>query len=151
MSYSVQTCLFSVARFVIVLVALVCAPLGAQAHHSFAVFDIDNKIQRSGTLTKFEFRNPHVMMELVVERDDGSMETWAVESGAPRRWAEYDLDASVANVGEHVTIFGWPARDGSNSMVLSTIITERGTTVFWEEIEQKRARDDIPEVTIKRE
>ena len=36
-------------------------------------------------------------------------------------------------------------------MVLSTIITERGTTVFWEEIEQKRARDNISEVTIKRE
>jgi hypothetical protein len=138
-------------RFVIVLVALVCAPLGAQAHHSFAVFDIDNKIQRSGILTKFEFRNPHVMMELAVQRDDGSMETWVVESGAPRRWASYGLDASVASVGEAVTILGWPSRDGSDIMVLSTIITERGKTVFWEEIEQKRARDDIPETTIKRE
>jgi hypothetical protein len=138
-------------RFVTVLVALVCAPLGVQAHHSFAIFDVDNKIQRSGTLTKFEFRQPHVMMELEVERDDGSIETWVVESGAPRRWTSYGLDASVAIVGEAVTILGWPARDGSDSMVLSTIITERGTTVFWEEIEQKRARDDIPDVTIKRE
>ena len=91
------------------------------------------------------------MMELVVERDDGSMETWVVESGAPRRWDSYGLDASVANVGEAVTILGWPARDGSDVLVLSTIITERGTTVFWEEIEQKRARDDIPDVTIKRD
>ena len=57
----------------------------------------------------------------------------------------------MASVGEEVTILGWPARDGTDQMVLSTIITERGATVFWEEIEQKRARDDIPEVTIRRE
>ncbi len=30
---------------VITLVAMVCTPLGAQAHHSFAVFDIDNKME----------------------------------------------------------------------------------------------------------
>ena len=32
---------------VITLVAMVCTPLGAQAHHSFAVFDIDNKMEVS--------------------------------------------------------------------------------------------------------
>jgi hypothetical protein len=135
----------------ILAVLSVVASFESQAHHSFAIFDIDNKIQRSGILTKFEFRNPHVTMELSVQRDDGSKETWVVESGATRRWASFGLDASVAAVGEAVTILGWPARDGSDVMVLSTIITERGTTVYWEEIEQKRARDDIPEVTIKRE
>jgi hypothetical protein len=135
----------------ILAVLSVVASFESQAHHSFAIFDIDNKIQRSGILTKFEFRNPHVTMELSVQRDDGSMETWVVESGATRRWASFGLDTSVATVGEAVTILGWPARDGSDVMVLSTIITERGTTVYWEEIEQKRARDDIPEVTIKRE
>ena len=135
----------------ILAVLSLVASFESQAHHSFAIFDVDNKIQRSGILTKFEFRNPHVTMELAVQRDDGSMETWVVESGATRRWASFGLDASIATVGEAVTILGWPARDGSDVMVLSTIITERGTTVYWEEIEQKRARDDIPEVTIKRE
>ena len=123
----------------------------AEAHHSFAIYDIDNKIERTGILTKFEFVQPHVMMELVAQREDGSSETWLIESGAPRRWAEYGLDTSVASVGEEVTILGWPARDGTDRMVLSTIITERGRTVFWEEIEQKRARENIPEITIKRE
>ena len=118
---------------------------------NFAAFDIDNKIQRTGLLTKFEFHNPHVMLELEVQRDDGSMETWMIESGAPRRWAEYGLDVSVASVGEEVTILGRPARGGTDVMVLSTIITKRGTTVFWAEIEQKRARDNIPDVTIRRE
>ena len=66
--------------------AFVVAWIGvAKAHHSFAIFDVDNKIQRTGILTKFEFRQPHVTMELEVHRDDGSVEVWVIESGAPRR------------------------------------------------------------------
>ena len=35
-------------------------------------------------------------------------------------------------------------------MALSTIITDRGTTVIIEQVRQQRARDDIPEVTTER-
>ena len=122
-----------------------------QAHHSFAGYDIDNKISRTGVLTKFEFRTPHVTLELEATLAEGTKETWEIESMAPRRWDSRDNDRDVARVGETVTILGWPARDGSDTMVLSTIITERGTTVILEEVRQGRAREDIPEVTIKRE
>ena len=59
--------------------------------------------------------------------------------------------APLTNLFEEVTILGWPARDGSDTMVLSTITTERGTTVILEEVRQRRARENLPDVTIRRE
>ena len=121
-----------------------------QAHHSFAIYDIDNKIQRAGVLTKFEFSQPHIQLVLEAEREDGSTETWEIESMAPRRWDRFNHPRDVAAAGETVTILGWPARDGSARMVLSTIITKQGTTVILEEVRQRRARENLPGVTIER-
>ena len=122
-----------------------------QAHHSFAIYDIDNKIQRTGVLTKFEFSQPHIQLVLDVEREDDSTEIWEIESMAPSRWDRFEHPRDVASVGERVTILGWPARDGSDAMVLSTIITERGTTVILQEVRQRRARENLPDITIERE
>jgi hypothetical protein len=125
--------------------------LPSQAHHSFAIYDIDNKIQRTGVLTKFTFSNPHIQLVLEVESEDGSKETWIIESMNPGRWDRSGNSRDVASVGETVTILGWPARDGTDQMALSTIVTNRGTTVVIEQVRQRRAREDIPEETIKRD
>jgi hypothetical protein len=129
--------------------ALLSCP--SQAHHSFAVYDIDNKIERTGVLTKFTFSNPHIQLVLEVERDDGSKEIWRIESMNPGRWDRSGNSRDVASVGETVTILGWPARDGTDDMALSAIITDRGTTVVIEQVRQRRAREDIPEETTQRE
>lgn len=123
----------------------------AAAHHSFAVYDIDNKIKRTGILTKFQFKNPHIELVLEATLDDGSTETWQIESMNPRRWDSSEYPRDIAEVGEKVTIHGWPARDGTDMMALSAITTERGTAVIIEQIRQRRARENVPEVTIKRE
>jgi hypothetical protein len=123
----------------------------AQAHHSFATYDIDNKIERRGTVTKFEFVQPHILMVLEAQRDDGSIETWEIESMAPRRWDSFGYPRDVAKVGDEITILGWPARDGTDKMVLSTIISQETTTVIIEQVRQRRARENLPEVTIKRQ
>jgi hypothetical protein len=131
------------------LSALLSCP--SQAHHSFAIYDIDNKIQRTGVLTKFSFSNPHIQLVLEVKDKDGVKETWIIESMNPGRWDRSGNPRDVASVGETVTILGWPARDGTDEMALSTIVTDRGTTVVIEQVRQRRARDDIPEETITRE
>jgi len=54
-------------------------------------------------------------------------------------------------VGDKVTLLGWPARDGKDEMALSTIVTDDGELVVIEQVRQRRAREDIPAETIKRE
>ncbi len=122
-----------------------------QAHHSFAIYDIDNKISRTGVLTKFEFSNPHIQLVLEVINDDGSKEIWEIEGMNPRRWDQRDTPRDVTKVGETVTITGWPARNGRDLMALSAITTERGTTVIQDEVNQPGVEFITPPPTIKRE
>jgi len=131
--------------------ALILASSPAAAHHSFAVYDIDNKISRSGVLKKIEFKNPHIEMVLEAALEDGSKETWVIESMNPRRWDSFDYPRDFVKVGDKVTLLGWPARDGKDEMALSTIVTDDGELIVIEQVRQRRAREDIPEETIKRE
>jgi hypothetical protein len=120
------------------------------AHHSFAIYDIDNKIERTGTLTKFAFSNPHIQLVLEVNNEDGNTETWKIEGMNPKRWDQFENPRDVATVGETVTIEGWPARNGDDEMALSAITTERGKTVILDAVKQRKARENLPETTIKR-
>jgi len=131
--------------------ALILASSPAAAHHSFAVYDIDNKISRSGVLKKIEFKNPHIEMVLEAALEDGSKETWVIESMNPRRWDSFDYPRDFVKVGDKVTLLGWPARDGKDEMALSTIVTDDGELIVIEQVRQRRAREDIPAETIKRE
>ncbi len=131
-------------------VLLSCA-YSVHSHHSFAIFDLDNLIERRGIVTKFEFAQPHVLMVLEVERDDGGMEIWEVESMSPRKWDDRGHPRDVAKVGDEITIQGWPARNGTDEIYLSTITKDTITTVILQEVRQRRARENIPEITIKRE
>ena len=44
----------------------------AQAHHSFAMFDREQEIVKTGTVVRWAFNNPHSWLYLNVKNDDGS-------------------------------------------------------------------------------
>ena len=54
------------------------------AHHAFsAEYDSTKPVTLRGTVKKMEWINPHSWMTLEVKTDDGKVETWEVEAGAP--------------------------------------------------------------------
>lgn len=123
------------------------------AHHSFAIYDIDNKISRTGTLTDIRFVTPHILMELEAVLEDGSVESWKIESMNPSRFDSLGSQRDFVHPGDAVTILGWPLRNGRDEMALSTIVRESDgeVMVVVDEIRQGRARDNLPETTIRRE
>ena len=62
--------MISKGRGLIPAVMLVVLGLGAIlpafAHHSFALFDHQNRVTLTGTVIKFEWTNPHVFIQLDV-------------------------------------------------------------------------------------
>lgn len=125
----------------ILLPLLVTLPV--YAHHSYAIYDIENKIQITGVLKRFEFGQPHIELELLVATEDGRTEHWLIESTSPQRWDRLGKPRQVASVGETVTIEGWPARNGRDEMLLSSIATANGKTVIIDRVRQRRAREGI--------
>ncbi len=69
--------------FVLWGAAFFVVPLGAirpvSAHHSTAMFDADHPIELSGTVSEWQFTNPHVILILRVAGEDGTAVDWALE------------------------------------------------------------------------
>src|SRR4026207_1393815 len=55
----------------------------AEAHHSFAMFDRDQEIVKTGTVVRWAFNNPHSWLYLNVKNADGSETLWSFEGSAP--------------------------------------------------------------------
>jgi hypothetical protein len=84
---------------------------GLWAHHSpSAEFDMSKSFSVSGTLTKVDWINPHIMMMLVVNGEE-----WKFESNPPawfRRVGIARADFADA-IGQEISVEGVRARDGS--------------------------------------
>ena len=102
-------------------VVLVCAPLWA--HHAFeAEYDRNQPVTMTGTVTLMEWMNPHIYFFIDVEDDSGNVTNWAVEGGAPNGLYRRGWRKDSLKPGDEVTVDGWLARDGSNSMNSSTVL-----------------------------
>jgi hypothetical protein len=56
----------------LLLAALAATALPAAAHHSFAIYDMDQDIHFDGVVETVKMRNPHMALTLKVTKDDGS-------------------------------------------------------------------------------
>ena len=103
----------------------------ASAHHSFsAVFDDDQPIEVTGTVTKVEWLNPHVWFWIDVEGEDGSVENWAFEMGSPNRLQRYGWHQGSMPPGQIITVVGSRARDGSMKAAVDKVVLPGGRELF---------------------
>ena len=59
------------------------AAIPALAHHSFTMFDTSKQITVSGTVTSFEWTNPHTYIEIDAADASGAVKHWSIELGSP--------------------------------------------------------------------
>lgn len=103
----------------------------AWAHHGAAEFDQANSIHLSGTITKTEWVNPHVLIHLQVTGADGKMTDWVVECPPPNWMKRQGLTQSGLDAETKLDIDGYPAKDGSNRINVANVaaITRKDGTL----------------------
>ena len=108
-----RTKLFSVVAGAAFLVAAAAIPV--IAHHSFAAeFDAKRPVKMKGTVVKMEWINPHSWIHIDVKKDNGQVERWMVEGGAPNALLRRGWNKNSLPEGTEIVVEGFPAKDGSN-------------------------------------
>ena len=86
------------------------------AHHSpSAIFDMGKRITVTGTLTKIDWINPHIVVAMDAKSDGGKIDRWTFESNPPSWYRSVGLARAdfAKALGQTVTVEGLPARDGT--------------------------------------
>ncbi|HEY7333499.1 MAG TPA: DUF6152 family protein [Bryobacteraceae bacterium] len=98
------------------------------AHHSpSAEFDMSKRMTLTGTLTKIDWVNPHILFYMQAK---GTGEMWKLESNPPAWFRRVGVNRSdfVKAIGQTVTVEGNRSKDGSPFAYILKIIYPDGTS-----------------------
>ena len=122
-----------IAVFSLALGLMLAVAGSARAHHSSALyFDYEAKrVTLTGTLTRLEWKNPHVQFFVDARNEKGVVETWSIESNPPNGMAHAKIGKAlfVNAIGRTVTVEVSPARDGSRFGISRKVTFPDGTVV----------------------
>lgn len=118
------------ARTVLASLVAILPLLSVKAHHSFAaVYQADETMRIEGKVAQFLFRNPHSVLHVVVDGDDGERTRWAIEWQGATQLGARGMSAQTLRPGDPVIVTGRPGRvEAEHRMLLVTI--ERTTDGF---------------------
>jgi hypothetical protein len=105
---------------------VVSAPLFA--HHGEANYDTDKVVGVKGTVSSFEFINPHTLITLDVKNDKGETEKWSCEMRSPTMLVRVGgWEKNTLKVGDVITVYGNRAKNGTTVMRLQKLTLADGT------------------------
>jgi hypothetical protein len=99
-------------------VMAVASPLFA--HHSFTMFDMTKKITLVGSVTTFEWTNPHSYIEIDVPDEQGAVKHWSIEMGSPSILQQSGWKFNSLKKGDKTTLIINPLKNGKAGGFLNT-------------------------------
>ena len=115
---------------VVVVAGILLYAVPVFAHHSFAAeFDAGKPITLRGSITRLEMTNPHGWLYINVTEEDGSVQNWAVETGAPRALMRAGGNRESLAPGTEIIVEGWLARNGTPTVNGRNIMFADGRSI----------------------
>ena len=124
-------------RNVVIVVAILITTNVMMAHHSYnAVFDVNNRIVLTGTLTKVDWRNPHVALFLDVKTSTGHVDACTFEASPPSSFARRGVSKAAFQkaIGSTVGVEAYRAKDARLLGALLKLTFADGTVVIVDSI-----------------
>ena len=101
--------------------SLVIFSMSAMAHHGVAGYDMTKTITLHGTVAKFDWSNPHVVVYVDAKNDSGELQHWTIEFASPVHMVRAGWSKNVMKSGDDIVIETHPSRNGAPVGITSTI------------------------------
>jgi hypothetical protein len=105
---------------------MLCGTLDALAHHSFAVYDHTRTLNLSGTVTRFQWSNPHAYLDIDVKASDGTVKHYTLEGTSINMMQRIGWRSNMIKVGDQVKAVMAPLLSGDPAGLLLEITLPNG-------------------------
>ena len=110
------------ARTTLLAAGVLISAISLWAHHGLAAFDTTHTVRMEGTITGVEWINPHAFIYADLKDANGKVANWKLELGSLGMLTKYGgWTETTVKKGDHVTVQGFLAKDGSPYMSLGRI------------------------------
>lgn len=105
---------------------LLLASRSTAAHHGAAVYDTKTLTTLKGTVTDYQFMNPHTEIMFEVTGADGKVQKWIAEAASAVTMQRLGWTKSVLKPGDQITAIGNISKNGTHAMRLRKVVFPDG-------------------------
>lgn len=110
-------------RWMLLIFVVFLSSISASAHHGNAAYDTTKMTTVTGTVTSFQFVNPHVLIAMdVKDPSTGEVVKWQGELTSPNHLERAGWTKSTIKVGDEVTMSGSALKSGTPAMQIRKIM-----------------------------
>jgi len=112
------------APLLLLAVLSISSPL--RAHHGTSPYDSTKLTTVKGSVTNFEFINPHVEIYVQTKDDKGKVENWVGEANSPNVLTRHGWSREIIHVGDQITLIGNRTKNGTLMLRLQKVVLADG-------------------------
>lgn len=113
-------------RGVSLLVFIAAGAVAALAHHSFAVYDHSKTLNLQGTVTKWQWSNPHAYLDIDVKDASGAVKHYTLEGTSINMLQRTGWRSNMIKAGDQVKAVAAPLLNGEPGGLLLEITLPNG-------------------------
>lgn len=102
------------------------------AHHGSSNIDTEHSITVKGTVTEFEWTNPHALIHFDVKDANGNVEHWLSQETSLNMLSREGWNRNTLKPGDPITLVGNRMKNGANFMIGRKMILADGREVTYD-------------------
>jgi Family of unknown function (DUF6152) len=109
-------------------VGLVSVSMPLFAHHGTSVFDTSKALTMKGSVTEWDWFNPHCLLQFDIKNEGGQVVHWIAETQNPAEMVSLGWGKASFKPGDEVTVTLKPAKNGKPFGRITLVVLPNGKT-----------------------
>ena len=109
-------------------VGLLSVSMPLFAHHGTSVFDTSKALTMKGSVTEWDWFNPHCLLQFDIKNEGGPVVHWIAETQNPAEMVSLGWGKASFKPGDEVTVTLKPAKNGKPFGRITLVVLPNGKT-----------------------